>query len=245
MLRFYPLIIIIQAFCVYHAYTNRSEQKWFWVIIFFPFIGCLIYLYHHFYSRRNYENIKEGIKGTLIKNYTLDKLEEKVRFSDTFANKLELAKEHINVGNNDRAIEILNSCSKNHFEDDPTLNTHLLHVHYLNEDYEKAVKYGNTLEGNREFQKSNEIVAYAWANYKTGNIEKAKSIFEKLDTRYSNYPQRLEYVYFLIEYQGNEAAEEVLNELMVEINSMDSYERKINKQIIGKIKYLNREIYND
>jgi hypothetical protein len=84
---YYPLIIGLQAFCIYHAYKNNSEQKWFWLIIFFPLIGCIIYLYHHFYSKENVRTISEGIKETVDKNYQTRKLEDKLNFSDSVQNK--------------------------------------------------------------------------------------------------------------------------------------------------------------
>lgn len=242
MLRLYPLIILIQLFCLYHAYTNRTEQKWFWIIIFFPFIGSVFYLYHHFYSRRNLENVKEGLKETFISNYTIDKLEQKVKFSDTYANKMELAKAHIDLGNNDRAIEVLDSCWNENFASDPALNTYLFQAHYQNEDYHKAITYAKNIVDVKEFQNSNEMAAYAWALYRVDNIEEAKGVFEQLNVRFANYSQRLEYAYFLQESGQDQDARVLVSTLMEEIQAMDSYERKINKGAIRDIKALDKSM---
>ncbi len=74
MFRFYTPIILLQAFCLYHAYKRNEEQKWFWIILIFPAIGCLIYLYHTFYSKENIEDLTEGVKTSFINNYKIDKL---------------------------------------------------------------------------------------------------------------------------------------------------------------------------
>lgn len=241
MIRFYPIIVLIQAFCIYHAYTKKTEQKWFWIIIMFPLIGSIFYLYHHFYSRRNLENVTEGIKGSFIQNYAIEKLEEKTKISGTYSNKMELAEEHLKLGNYNRAIEVLESCTGD-YENDYTLQAKLLQANYLIEDYERAVQLGNLVIEDEEFQNSDEMVAYAWALYKRDQINLANEVFEKMDLSYSNYKQRLEYVVFLKEAKGNKIAKEKLDEIAEEIQAMDSYERRLNKQIIKEFKYLYKEL---
>ncbi|MCB0692438.1 MAG: hypothetical protein KDC16_12395 [Saprospiraceae bacterium] len=143
MLGFYPFIILIQAFCLYHAYSQKSEQKWFWIIIFFPFVGSVFYLYHNFYSRRNIENLKEGLKESLSKDYSIDKLEKKVKFANTHSNKLELAREYLKKGNTSNALEILQSCNNPLYESDPALIMLLMKAYYQNNDHQEVVKQGN------------------------------------------------------------------------------------------------------
>ena len=43
MFRFYTPILILQVFCLYHAYKNKSENWWYFLILMFPLIGSLIY----------------------------------------------------------------------------------------------------------------------------------------------------------------------------------------------------------
>ena len=135
----YPLIMILQVFCIYHAFTNKVEQKWYLIIFFLPFLGSLFYLYTHFYSRRNIENIAEGFKGVLIENYTIKKLEQEVKFSDTFANKMALADEHLRVGNYDRAKSLYESCVVEPHLNDTHLNMSLLNVNFLKENYDLSL----------------------------------------------------------------------------------------------------------
>lgn len=242
MIRLYPLILGIQLFCLYHAYSKRSEQKWFWIIIIFPFIGSCIYLYHHFYSRNNIDNLREGIKETFVSNYTINKLEQKVKFADTYTNKMELAQEHIKVGNNNRAVEILESCYTGDYQNDLKLNTNLITAHYENQAYEKVVYYGKKVADKKDFDKSNEKISFAWATYKVGNKEEAKKLFQSMDHKFCNYMQRLEYAYFLEEAEGESAALSILNELMEEIQSMDNYEKRLNKNEIRNIKHLYKQL---
>ena len=107
---FYPLELLLQIFCVYHAYKHSSEQKWYWLIIFFPVFGSLIFLYHHFYSKDTVETISEGIKGVVNKNYQTEKLENKLNFSDSVLNKTNLANKYMDIGEYSSAIQLYESC---------------------------------------------------------------------------------------------------------------------------------------
>lgn len=242
MIRLYPIIIILQVFCIYHAYTNKAEQKWIWIILLLPLIGSGLYIYRHLYNRKNIDGLKEGIKESLIENYTINKLEKKVKFSDTYANKFELAQEHLKVGNNNRAIQLLDSCKESIYGNDAKLQMCLLQAHYSKNNFEEVVNIGNQLENNKGFKNTPECIAYALANFRIGDSEKAEEIFKKSDTNFSNYDHRLEYAKFLLDTQRRDLSNSKLQELHIEIDSMDPYERKINREVIRKIKALSRSI---
>ena len=238
MVRFYPLIVFLQVFCLYHAYSNKSEQKWFFIIFFLPFLGSVFYLYTHFYSRQNLSQVKEGVKGTFVKNYKINKLEKELEFSNTFSNKMELAEEHSIVGNYERAIELYESCKKGLHADDAGLGLKLIRNQYLVENHEEVVKYGKELSAVKEFSNSKEKTAYAWSLYRVGNEAESKKVFEEMDLQFANYQHRLEYVYFLQDSNRISEAKEKIDRLMQEINMMDAYEKGINKLVIRDIKGL-------
>lgn len=240
MARFFPLIMALQAFCLYHAYSNKTNQKWYWIILFFPFIGSLIYLYSNFYSRRNLDTVTEGVKETFVKNYTIDKLERNLKFSNTFSNKMELADEYHKVGQFERALELYDSCKEGIHEDDPLLLTKLIRNHYALKNFETVTQYGSRLIDDREFKSSEENSMYAWSLSEIGNQEKAIEVFEELDIQFSNYQSRVDYIQFLIHIEYHSQAREKINTLLEELESMDSYEKSLNKAIIKEVKYLNK-----
>lgn len=236
MLRFSPLLLLLQAFCLYHAYKNKSDQKWYWLIIILPLIGCIIYLYHHFYSRRNIENLAEGMKTTFISNYKIEKLEQEVKVSDSMSNKIALANEHSALGNYARAIALYESCLEGIFKDDIELLLKLVKNNYLIKNYEATVQYGEQIREQKEFLNSEERLAYAWANYYLEKKEIAEQHFQDMDIRFSNYTHRLEYASFLNMEDRKEEAIEKLLEMLNEIKSMDSYERRSKKGIYKQIR---------
>src|SRR5688572_14086726 len=106
MYGFYTPIILLQAFCVYHAYRNNVEQRWYWFIILFPLFGCVFYLVHHFNSRDNIQKIGEVVKGVVNSNYRVEQLEKAYEFNDSYTNRINLADEYLNVGRTEEAVAL-------------------------------------------------------------------------------------------------------------------------------------------
>lgn len=235
MLGLYTPIFLLQAFCVYHAYRNNSEQRWYWLILFFPLVGCLIYLLHHFNNVPTLNAIKENVKQVVITNYRIEQLEKALRFSDNFKNKINLADEYVNVNRYNDAIALYSSCLQGFMEDDPALNMKLLHVHFMNGDHNTAVAYGNKLKLEKIFKNSEQRVLYAWSLYHTGETDLATGIFEDMDKSFSNYYHRKEYCKFLITIGKTDLAKEKLSDMIQEFDHIKGPERKLNKGILREI----------
>lgn len=242
MIRFYTPIFLLQMFCLYHAYTSNTDRKWFWIIVFFPFIGSLIYLYDTFYTRNNMDNLSEGVKNAFIGNYKIDKLEKQLKYSDTVSNKIELADEHSLVGNNDRALTLYKSCLEGVHKDDSKLLIRILSNSYLKKDYSSAIHYGEQIVDKKLFNNSEEKLALAWSYYYDDKIDKAEEKFKEMDIRFSNYKQRLEYSNFLNLTNRPDESSSMLKDLMDEIDSMDNYEKRSKKQIYKEIKRMAQEL---
>jgi len=241
----YYLVMALQAFCIYHAYSNRVEQKWYWIILFLPVIGSLIYLYTHFYSRQNIDNLEEGIKVVLNSDYATQKLEKEVEYSDTIITKTRLAEKYGELGRHDEAIALYLSCLEGFNSDSPGIVKKLVHLYYLTEDYSKAVDYGNRIKDNTEFSNSEEKIGYAWALYYSGDTEAAAAYFEDMDAPFSHYPQRMEYARFYFEQGKKEAALEKLNELLGEYEHLESYEKRLKKAIFRSIRKMHADFSAD
>lgn len=241
MIRLTP-ILILEAFCLYHAYKNNSEQKWYWIILFFPLLGCLFYLYHHFYSKKNIHVVTETIKGTLNTNYTIQKLEQKLNHSDSPQNKINLADEYLKVNRIEEAIDLYESCLESFNYNNQELSKKLVESSYLLGDYESAIFYGDELKDNSDFTNSLQRVSYSWAFYELGQLESAEENFKQMNLAYTNYINRLEYARFLDLTNRNEECIELLEELLEEFNHMNATERKMKKRELNSIQKLYREI---
>lgn len=236
MIGFYTPLLALQAFCLYHAYRNHVEQRWYWFIIFFPGIGCLIYLYHNFYNRSSIETIAEGVKVVVNSNYKVEQLEKALRFSDNITNKTNLADAYVSCGRYDEALTLYKECLTGFMADDPVIRIKVLFTSFLKKDYEATVAYGEELESEKRFQKSEERAAYAWALHHTGKTEQAEKVFQQMDSSFTNYRQRIEYCKFLMAIGKPEALQSKLQEMNEELEHMKGPERKFYRQVAREIR---------
>jgi len=235
MFRYFTPLLILQIFCIYHVYKNKKEYWWIWVILIFPLIGSIIYLYKEFYSKKNVENITEGLKSAINTNYTVSKLEKKLEFSDTVENKIKVADEYVDKGLYENAFELYHSCLKGIFSNDQDLLRKLTKTSYLKEDYDSAITFGICIKRDREFNKSEEKIALAWSYHHTGNQSKARELFSEMDIQFVNYKNRIEFIKFLIEIADSKRAQEISNIILSEINSMDGAERKSKRSVTSEV----------
>ena len=238
MFGFYTPILLLQAFCAYHAYRYNAERRWYWLILFFPGIGCLIYLYHHFYNRRSIDTLAESVKVVVNSNYKIEKLERAYKFSDSITNRVNLADAYLEIGRYDDAIVLYVASLSGFMADDPALNMKLLYAHFLNRNFTEAVDIGRKLEAEKKFSNSPEWVAYGWSLFYIDNVEEAERIFRATDKAYTNYPQRLEYCKFLLENKRTEALREKTAELLEEFEHMRGPERKFYRSTISEVRSL-------
>ena len=238
MFRFYTPILILQAFCIYHAYKNNRKQTWFYLIMFLPLIGCALYFYDAFVTRRNLEELTEGIKQMANSNRKIELLEKALRLSNTTNNRMALAESYIEFNRIDEAIELYNSCLIKG-QQNPDLLKKLIQAHFLKKDYLIVVQYGNQLKGSNEFRNSETRVSYAWSLYHVYDKDKALEEFEAMDARFSNYPHRLEYAKFFLEIGQKENGKNKLEELIEEYKDMDAHEKRFKKNVYRKA----RELY--
>lgn len=244
MFGFYTPLLILQAVCVYHAYRNNAETRWYWFIIFFPLVGCLIYLYHHFYSRDNLQSITQGLKEVVNSNYKLEQLEKALRFSDNTTNKINLADAYMTYGRYNDAIDLYKDCMKGFMADDPALRMKLLQGYFLCHDYQEAIKVGRTLDGDKNFKNDEARIAYAWSQFHSGNPAMASSVFEDMNKSFTNYKHRVAYCHFLKQNGANERLKELLSQLLEEFEHMKNTERKVHRTLIQEISEMAGNINN-
>lgn len=238
MLGYYTPVLLLQAFCLYHAYKNRVEQRWYWLIVLFPVFGCLIYLLQNFSHRTSLQTISETVKEVANSNYRLEQLEKELRFSNTFANKMNLADAYVKYGRYREAIDLYADCRTGFMAEDPTLGMKLLHALYLDKNFGEAVAVGKTLQGDKSFKDADARISYAWSQYHSGDEAGAKATFEALDKSFTNYPHRLEYCKFLNVTGDRAGMNDKLAELIGEFEHMKGPERRLMRGVMREARAL-------
>ena len=235
MLGLYTPVLLLQAFCAYHAYRNNSETRWYWLILLFPGVRCAIYLFHHFYNRKSISNITETVKTVVNSNYKVEQLEKAHRFSDTLTNKLNLAEAYIDCGRYDDAIVLFKESLAGFMADDPAVRMKLLHAYYLNSQFPEAVELGILLNPVSSFKNSEQRLAYAWALHYSGKSTEAETVFKSMDKPNTNYVHRKELARFLCEFGKYEDAKAVIAEMTEEFEHMKGTERRFHRDIMQEV----------
>lgn len=239
---YYTPVLILQVFCLYHAYKNQQDQKWYLLILFFPLFGGLIYLYQHFYSKRGVENFAESMKGVFDTNYNVRKLEKEYQFNNSFTNRVNLADTYMAHSRYSDALPLYEECLSGFKADDPVILKKLLYLHAQQQNHAAVIEYGNKLSDDKAFQNSQERIYYAWALHHNGDVEQAEQVFAKLDKPYSNYPHRLEYAKYLRETGKVKGAQQLLRELYNELEHMTKVEQRQYAKVRRQVKTLYKEL---
>jgi hypothetical protein len=236
LFRLFTPIFLLQAFCLYHAYKSRADQKWFYLIIFIPLIGSILYLYDTFYNKRNLTAVTEGVKTAIFTNYTIEVLEKELDFSDNVTNRANLANEYMKYERYADAAVLYERCLEGFMADDAVMKMRLLHARYLNKEYEACIAIGRTLESEKTFRKAEERVSYAWALHHNKNTAQAGEQFADMDRAFTNHTQRKEYARFLMETGQSSKATQLLDELVTEFEQMREIERRLNREVYREVR---------
>jgi len=235
MISWFYIMLALQGFCLYHAYQHRTDQKWYYLIIFIPYIGCFIYLYDAFYSRRSVTQVTEALKSAVNSNYRIEQLEKEAQFNNSATNNIRLADAYIEIGRYSEAAELYDSCRAGFLADDESLQRKLLKARYLNGEYDKCEALGRELINVKAFKNSEERIGLALALHKLGKTGEAKEHFEDMNRTFTNYEHRQAYCEFLISTNDLPAAKELAGELAHEFGMMKGPERRIHRNVIRHV----------
>ena len=194
---FYFFTIGLQAICALHCVRKGSQNKWIYMIVFLPVIGSIAYIYTEMLTRNQIQNVQSGVNAIIRPTATIRKLEERLRFSDTFNNRIMLADAYFGAGNIDRAIELYESSLTGTFTENEFVLTQLVYTYYEKQRFDDIVKIVPRIYKLPQFAKSRAHTIYAIALEKTGQSEMAQKEFKTMTGRYSNYENRYNYGLFL------------------------------------------------
>lgn len=238
----YTPIILLHAYCVYHAYRNNARQRWFWLILLLPVVGCVMYLVHTLMGSRISSIPGEQSVEEVVSNYRIEQLKNAVEFNDSVKNKEALADAYVEVGCYTDAIPLYQSCLEGFMADDPAVSMKLLYAYFMIDNYTETISLGEKLDGTKAFRDSDERLAYAWALFYEGHIDRSQVVFADMDRSFTNYLQRFEYCKFLVETGKSDAAKQKLSELLAEFEQMKDSERRHKRSIQRDIKSLHETL---
>lgn len=222
---YYYVPIILQGICAVHCLCAGNQSKWLWVIVFLPVIGSCFYLYSEVLNNRKIASVKIDCAAILNPGIKIKRLEEALKFADTFANKTKLADAYLNSGQTDKAIALYKSCLTGAFEDNEQAISQLIVAYYQRENYAEAINMARKVHRSQKFNRSKAHLLYALSLERTNQPNLAETEFKAMKGRYSNFEQRYEYGQFLQRAGRIEEAFDIYAELLDEEAQLSKAER--------------------
>jgi hypothetical protein len=196
--------------------------------VFLPIIGSIAYIFTEMFSGNQVRNLQSGIGNTLNPGGKIKKLEENLRFSDTFNNKVALADAYLQIGEFNKAIQLYESSLVNNFMENEHVLSQLIIAYFQVGRYEEIIPLAKKIYKQPQFPRSKAHICYIKTLDKTGHPDQAEAEFKSLNTRFSNFEARYEYGMFLISYNHAEEGKKLLSGLLDEMTHLTSMERRNN-----------------
>ncbi len=206
---YYYISIVLQAICAIHCMRKGNQNKWIWIIVFLPIIGCIAYIYTEMFDKRDIHKVQSGVGAVFNPSGTIKKLEANVQFTDTINNRVALADAYLNAGYTDKAINMYESCLIGNFSENEYVNIKLIVAYAEAQRYDAIVPIGAKIYHLPQFPKSKSHTLYAMALAATGNVELAEKEFRTRLGRFSSYESRYQYGMFLLQMNRPEEAKQL------------------------------------
>jgi len=234
---YYYLIIALQVYCAIHSYRRGTLNRWIFLIVLLPVIGCIIYIYSEILSNRtSFKRPNIDVGAVLNPGARIKKLEDELRFTDTFANKVKLADAYLQGGFTDKAIELYNASLTGAFAENEHVLAQLVVAYFEQQRYDEVIPIAKKIYKLPQFARSRAHILYARSLENTGNIAQAENEFKAMKGRYAYFGPRYEYGLFLIRTGREKEARDIFSEMLNEEQHLSAMERKNNREWFAKAK---------
>ncbi len=233
---YYYVILGLQAICALHCIRKGTQNKWIWLIVFLPFIGCIAYIFTEIFTRRDMENVQAGAGSIFNPSGKIKKLQENLRFRDTFDNRLALADAYLAAAQFDSAIALYEQSLVGAFSEHEHGNMQLLIAYFEKGRYQEVIGIGKRIYRLPQFSRSRPHMLYAISLGYTGGEAAAEKEFLLMKGKFANYECRYHYGKFLKRANRPEDAKYVFNEMLNEASHLSSQEKRRNSEWFSKVK---------
>jgi hypothetical protein len=232
----YYLTIALQAFCAFHSYSRGTLNKWIWLIVFLPVIGSVIYIFSEIISNSRIRTPNINVGAIINPGGKIKKLEEELKFTDTFTNRIKLADAYLEAGMTGKAIELYKASLTGAFSENEHVLAQLVIAYYQQEKYAEVVPLAKRIYKLPQFARSKAHIAYAKSLEQLGKTEEAENEFKAMKGRYSYFGPRYEYGLFLIRAGREEDAAKIFTAMLDEEQHLGSVEKRSNRVWFAKAK---------
>ncbi|MDY8134204.1 hypothetical protein [Aquimarina sp. 2201CG5-10] len=234
----YFLILALQGFCIYHAIKNRNHYYWFFVIIFLPVIGSIIYLFTQVFNKRDLDVVQGEIVNVINPTKKVKDLQKKVEFADTFQNRVLLGDALFEIRDYASGIGEYEMALNGNYEQDTGVVKKLIEGYYKTEQYDKVIFCAEKITHKNDFKGSRSQFLYGLSLEESGRSEEAERNLKPIDQRYSNYQERYELAQFLIKKEKTSEAKDILFEIITESEHMSKPNKNKYRVVVDEVRKL-------
>ena len=233
---FYYITVGLQAICVLHCIRKGTQNRWIWLIVFLPVVGSIAYIFTEIFTGRDIRNVQLGMGSFFNASGSIRRLENNLRFTDTFNNRVILADAYLAAGRTDEAIELYESSLRGAFEENEQVLMQLITAYFTKKDYAKLLPLAKKIYSRPQFARSRAHIYYAIALEYTGHGEQAEEEFRKMKARFSYFESRYQYGLFLQRASREQEARIVFTEIVEEAPHLSVRERRDSRSWIFQAK---------
>ncbi len=233
----FVLEIAVQVYFAVHAVKTGRSWYWLYIIILFPGVGCLVYLFAEYLPElradRRVHAIRTSIERTVNPTKRLRALQDQVELTPSLENKQLLAQEYGNVGMFDEAISTYQSCMQGMYAKDLTLLEGLSRAYYLAGDFKNARQTLDTLRELRGPGKGDDTdLLYAKVLEELGDIRGALPAYAEVAKLFLGEEARCRYALLLRKVGKAEEANALFDEILRNARLSERFYRNAQKQWI-------------
>ncbi|AXG70089.1 anaphase-promoting complex, cyclosome, subunit 3 [Kordia sp. SMS9] len=217
---------------MYHAYKNKKDNFWYYLIMILPLVGALIYLFSQVFNKRDLEKVTEEIATVIIPSKKVKDAERQLAFADTFQNRVALADAYFENDDYENASLHYEAALKGNFQKDFYVISQMIQTMSQSQNYEEVIRLAEEIKDNFEFKNSKSQFVYGLALDKLGRIEEAEENLKNIDQRYSNYAERYTLAKFYHKNGNIAKTIEILDDIITESQHMSSHNRRTYRQVV-------------
>lgn len=233
---YYYIVLILQGICVFHCVRKGNQNKWIWLIVFLPLIGCIAYIFTEIFTGNEMEQVQSGMSAVFNPSGKIKKLQNNLQFRDTVDNRLALADAYMDAGQVDSAIELYEKSLVGTFSEHEHGNMQLIKAYYAKNRFEDLVTVAKKVYKLPQFRRSRAQTLYAAALGYAGRNEEAEKEFITMNGKFSNYECRYQYGKYMMRNNRTEEAKKLFRDILNESSHLDAAERRHNRMWFSKIK---------
>jgi hypothetical protein len=196
------LILGLQIALGIHAYRTGRMNPWLWLIVFVPFLGCLLYvileLVPEWTSGATARRLRAEASATLDPGRRYREAARAVEIAPTVQNKLNLAEEALRLNRSGEAVRLYEESAVGIHASEPGILLGLARARFVAGDAGGALAAIQSLRAaNPEHHKPDTDLLFARALEATGRTEEALAAYAALADAYPGEEARARYAALL------------------------------------------------